>query len=290
MSETRNLKLEAACTVDAGKFARGYAWGGLRRFHPDALLNLRDDAQQFCHCVAAEVLAAGITCMAEVKRYTGQRLREFLRDYGYGFVASDLGFTHEAATVSLDGMAANYAHMGGEANPADLADRMMVSRGFRRSRPPRPGAISQKAVLCGIGRRLRHFRRRAGVTMQALSGETGVSMTTICRIETCVGPPRIPSLFTVSHALAVSVDSLLSNEEHAPVIAEFAAYRERVAERIERTLRLSAAAPSVLLREHGLPPNCISLVRGGRTLEMPVLIRLCQALEVWPSYLLKETR
>ncbi|MEU3448595.1 cupin domain-containing protein [Streptomyces thermolilacinus] len=85
----------------------------------------------------------------------------------------------------------------------------------RRDAPPpgagpgdRPGDGLERA-LAGVGPRLRELRRRRGVTLAALSEATGISRSTLSRLETGRRRPTLELLLPLSQAHQVPLDELV---------------------------------------------------------------------------------
>jgi len=64
-------------------------------------------------------------------------------------------------------------------------------------------------VMAHIGKKLKDKRIRAGLTQQELADKTGMTQTTIARIETDRVEPAVRSLRKLSDALGVTISDLL---------------------------------------------------------------------------------
>lgn len=71
----------------------------------------------------------------------------------------------------------------------------------------RPGLT--QAVLREVGPRLRAARVKRGLTLEALSDATGVSSSTLSRLESGKRAPNLELLIPVTRALQLSLDDLL---------------------------------------------------------------------------------
>ncbi|MEU2179605.1 helix-turn-helix domain-containing protein [Streptomyces thermolilacinus] len=71
-----------------------------------------------------------------------------------------------------------------------------------------PGDGLERA-LAGVGPRLRELRRRRGVTLAALSEATGISRSTLSRLETGQRRPTLELLLPLSQAHQVPLDELV---------------------------------------------------------------------------------
>ena len=60
-----------------------------------------------------------------------------------------------------------------------------------------------------LGRRLREERRRAGLSLRALAGRSGLSTTTVHQIEVGRGSPSLATLHALATTLGVALPSLL---------------------------------------------------------------------------------
>lgn len=64
-------------------------------------------------------------------------------------------------------------------------------------------------VLAGVGPRLRALRRRRGATLAGLAGETGLSPSTLSRLETGRLRPTLEQLLPLARAHGVPLDDLV---------------------------------------------------------------------------------
>ena len=72
------------------------------------------------------------------------------------------------------------------------------------------------SVLAEIGPRLRRARARRGVTLTVLAAETGISKSTLSRMESGQRKPSLELLLPIAEAHQVSLDSLVG----APVVSD----------------------------------------------------------------------
>jgi transcriptional regulator with XRE-family HTH domain len=70
--------------------------------------------------------------------------------------------------------------------------------------------VEVNEILAGIGPRLRQLRRDRGVTLQALADETGLSMSTLSRLESGKRNPTLDLLIPLAHAHRVALDQLVA--------------------------------------------------------------------------------
>ncbi|MFF8384833.1 helix-turn-helix domain-containing protein [Streptomyces kanasensis] len=68
-------------------------------------------------------------------------------------------------------------------------------------------------ALAAVGPRLRQLRRRRGVTLTALSETTGISRSTLSRLETGLRRPTLELLLPLSQAHQVPLDELVGAPE-----------------------------------------------------------------------------
>ena len=67
-----------------------------------------------------------------------------------------------------------------------------------------------EARLAAVGPRMRDLRRRAGLTLAHVSEATGISVSTLSRLESGGRRPNLELLLPVARALDVTLDDLLS--------------------------------------------------------------------------------
>ncbi|WP_112249285.1 helix-turn-helix domain-containing protein [Kribbella monticola] len=68
---------------------------------------------------------------------------------------------------------------------------------------------TQEDVLAGVGPRLRALRRSRGVTLAGLAAETGLTASTLSRLETGKLRPTLEQLLPLARAHAVPLDDLV---------------------------------------------------------------------------------
>ena len=64
-------------------------------------------------------------------------------------------------------------------------------------------------VLDDVGPRLRRLRRQRGITLTGLAGSTGISKSTLSRLESGQRRPTLELLLALSHAYRVPLDDLV---------------------------------------------------------------------------------
>jgi len=72
-----------------------------------------------------------------------------------------------------------------------------------------PGPDGTADVLAGVGPRLRQLRTRRGTTLADLSAETGVSVSTLSRLESGQRRPALELLLPLARAYGVPLDDLV---------------------------------------------------------------------------------
>ncbi|WP_133977756.1 helix-turn-helix domain-containing protein [Kribbella voronezhensis] len=70
-------------------------------------------------------------------------------------------------------------------------------------------ATTEEDVLAGVGPRLRALRRARGVTLADLAAETGLTASTLSRLETGKLRPTLEQLLPLARAHAVPLDDLV---------------------------------------------------------------------------------
>ncbi|WP_250400163.1 helix-turn-helix domain-containing protein [Streptomyces cellostaticus] len=71
------------------------------------------------------------------------------------------------------------------------------------------GAEDSDGVLAGVGPRLRRIRREREVTLAALSEATGISVSTLSRLESGLRRPSLELLLPIARAHQVALDELV---------------------------------------------------------------------------------
>ncbi|WP_460109971.1 helix-turn-helix domain-containing protein [Streptomyces sp. YKOK-J1] len=71
------------------------------------------------------------------------------------------------------------------------------------------GAEDADGVLAGVGPRLRRIRREREVTLAALSEATGISVSTLSRLESGLRRPSLELLLPIARAHQVALDELV---------------------------------------------------------------------------------
>ncbi|AOT59625.1 HTH-type transcriptional regulator PuuR [Streptomyces rubrolavendulae] len=131
---------------------------------------------------------------------------------------------HEAAgrdRVKRDGTAerAGRAAHGAAAQGRAVRDTAVRDTAVRTARyapasapstaPAGPGPGGLEQALASVGPRLRELRRRRGVTLAALSDATGISRSTLSRLETGRRRPTLELLLPLSQTYQVPLDELV---------------------------------------------------------------------------------
>ncbi|MFE9025489.1 helix-turn-helix domain-containing protein [Streptomyces iakyrus] len=71
------------------------------------------------------------------------------------------------------------------------------------------------AVVPPLGARIRQARLERGTSLRALAREVGVSPSLVSQIETGKSQPSVSTLYAITTALGISVESLFDVREHA---------------------------------------------------------------------------
>ncbi|MER5744417.1 MULTISPECIES: helix-turn-helix domain-containing protein [unclassified Streptomyces] len=96
------------------------------------------------------------------------------------------------------------------AEGADHPDhRERAGRAERPERPEEPGDDEITSVLTGVGPRLRVLRRQRGTTLAQLSETTGISLSTLSRLESGGRKPTLELLLPLAKAYGVQLDELV---------------------------------------------------------------------------------
>jgi XRE family transcriptional regulator, regulator of sulfur utilization len=82
--------------------------------------------------------------------------------------------------------------------------------------------------MVDVGKRIKSIRKRKGLTLQELSGKSGMSATAISAIERNVSSPTVNTLVNIGKALGESISSLLGESEVRYIVTR-AADREQIA-------------------------------------------------------------
>ncbi|MFJ3221889.1 helix-turn-helix domain-containing protein [Streptomyces sp. NPDC086783] len=73
----------------------------------------------------------------------------------------------------------------------------------------RDDAAEADAVLAGVGPRLRRIRKERGATLAGLSEATGISVSTLSRLESGLRKPSLELLLPIARAHKVALDELV---------------------------------------------------------------------------------
>ncbi len=76
--------------------------------------------------------------------------------------------------------------------------------------------------MIDVGKRLKSIRKRKGLTLQDLSGKSGMSATAISAIERNVSSPTVNTLANIGKALGESISTLLGESEVRYVVTRAA--------------------------------------------------------------------
>ncbi|MEO5748425.1 MAG: XRE family transcriptional regulator, partial [Ornithinibacter sp.] len=74
-------------------------------------------------------------------------------------------------------------------------------------------AAAIAAALAQIGPRLKRIRENRGLTLTVVAGATGISRSTLSRLETGGRRPTLELLLALSHAYRVALDDLVAAPE-----------------------------------------------------------------------------
>lgn len=86
------------------------------------------------------------------------------------------------------------------------------------TQPSETEEIRAAVDLAVLGRQVRVLRRRQGLTVQALSDESGVSFGLISQLERGLGNPSFSALHRLADTLSVPLATLLSGAQDAAVV------------------------------------------------------------------------
>jgi transcriptional regulator with XRE-family HTH domain len=81
---------------------------------------------------------------------------------------------------------------------------------------PDPGADPDETVLSGLGPRLRALRQARGLTLSRLGAVTGISVSTLSRLESGRREPTLRHLLPLARAYRVSLDDLAGSRTGDP--------------------------------------------------------------------------
>ncbi|CAM5536948.1 hypothetical protein SPURM210S_04698 [Streptomyces purpurascens] len=73
------------------------------------------------------------------------------------------------------------------------------------------------AVVPPVGARIRQARLERGTSLRALAREVGVSASLVSQIETGKSQPSVSTLYAITTALGISVESLFDARASSPV-------------------------------------------------------------------------
>jgi transcriptional regulator with XRE-family HTH domain len=76
-----------------------------------------------------------------------------------------------------------------------------------------PDSASLDSVLAAVGPRLRTLRQRREITLAALSATTGISVSTLSRLESGQRRPTLELLLSLARAYGVQIDELVGAPE-----------------------------------------------------------------------------
>lgn len=108
--------------------------------------------------------------------------------------------------------------------------------------PAARGAAVSAAAVPPVGARIRQARLAKGVSLRALAREVGVSASLVSQIETGKSQPSVSTLYAITTALSISVESLFDAYEEQAAAAPAAA-ASAVPDTVLRALAAFAADP-----------------------------------------------
>lgn len=106
-------------------------------------------------------------------------------------------------------------------------------------------------ALDAVGERLRELRREANRTLTDLSGETGISVSTLSRLEQGKRKPTLELLLPLSRAYDVPLDELVA----APATGDPRIHIRPITMRGQTVLPLTRGSVGVGAFKHVLPPG-----------------------------------
>lgn len=108
--------------------------------------------------------------------------------------------------------------------------------------------------MIDVGKRIKSIRKRKGLTLQDLSGKSGMSATAISAIERNVSSPTVNTLASIGKALGESLSTLLGESEVRYIVTR-ADSRTQVAADVRNAdfLSLGSGIPG----QHFRPMLCI---------------------------------
>ncbi|MEU6684748.1 XRE family transcriptional regulator [Streptomyces sp. NPDC046832] len=114
------------------------------------------------------------------------------------------------------------------------------------------------AVVPPVGARIRQARLERGTSLRALAREVGVSASLVSQIETGKSQPSVSTLYAITTALGISVESLFdAREEAAPVPP--ATIRPAVPHAASRATTSPAAVPGAAVPPATTSPATVPL-------------------------------
>ncbi|MCF1648511.1 helix-turn-helix domain-containing protein [Streptomyces indiaensis] len=114
------------------------------------------------------------------------------------------------------------------------------------------------AVVPPVGARIRQARLERGTSLRALAREVGVSASLVSQIETGKSQPSVSTLYAITTALGISVESLFdAREEAAPVPP--ATIRPAVPHAASRATTSPAAVPGATVPPATTSPATVPL-------------------------------
>lgn len=100
---------------------------------------------------------------------------------------------------------------------------------------PRPRGRPPKAIDGGLGWRIRHFRREAGLTLRQVAERSGLPLATLCDLEHRTDPDWLAQLERVAAAIEVPLPLLLITLADEPREVRAAKKAERARKRKEKS-------------------------------------------------------
>ncbi|GAA2347967.1 MULTISPECIES: helix-turn-helix domain-containing protein [Streptomyces] len=108
------------------------------------------------------------------------------------------------------------------------------------------GNASDEDLLLKVGAKIRQLRKQRGLSLQALSSGSGVSIGVVSEIERGIGNPSFNTLTQLAHALDISVRRLFDiPEQHSPVVRKADRRALDARDGIEGDARLEILTPSL---------------------------------------------
>lgn len=111
--------------------------------------------------------------------------------------------------------------------------------------------MANDEILAGVGPRLRALRQTRDITLAALSSETGISVSTLSRLESGGRRPTLELLLPLARAHGVPLDDLVG----APATGDPRIHIKPVQRHGQTILPLSRGASGVQVFKHVIPAS-----------------------------------